>query len=414
MVVRVEAIYEGGSYELARDNQTGLYMTEIEALKRRLQTDERYSYYPVMLRVTDDAGNITIRTISDVEFGADLLLIVREEQIYPLKFIAANTNGEELGYIKDASMIDMDLGSTNDFELQYDADIWNPEYCSWRYRIYIPNTEYGGLVEEVRTDTKGNTITWSGYTWRGLLSQKIIQPPPNQTHLTVSGDANNIIRDIVGSRFGSLFVVDGELSRIQIQNYQFDRFCTVLSGLEKMLSTQNARLKIYYRQGDSGGMNGCVHLCAVPIMDWSNDLEYSQDGKLNFTTVDYRRGINHLICAGEGEGVDRTLIHLYVQSDGTIGERQYYIDLDEREALYAYTSAESVEQLKRDGATRLKELMNYTQLSASIENVDVDMGDIVGGRDRITGLTLSQPIINKILRTQNGNTTVEYKLKGEE
>ena len=57
MVVSAEAIYDGGTYELARDNQTGLYTAKIEAIRRLPRTDEPYSYYPVMLRITDDAGN---------------------------------------------------------------------------------------------------------------------------------------------------------------------------------------------------------------------------------------------------------------------------------------------------------------------------------------------------------------------
>ena len=413
-IMLVEAIFEGDVYELQRDNQTGFYKTEIEALKRKLQTSEKYSYYPIMLRVTDDAGNVTVRTISNIDIGSDLLLVVREEQLFPLKFIIANQNGEELGFIKDANRIDMDLGSTNDFELKLDASVWDEENYNWRYRIYIPNTEYGGLLEERRTSTLENSVIWGGYTWRGLLSQKIIQPPAGETHLTVSGEANKIIEDVIGNRFGSLFVVDLEDSGIEISSYKFDRYCTVLSGLEKMLATKNARLKIYYRQGEPGSLGGAVHLCAVSMTDWSEQLEYSQDGHLNFTTKDYRRGINHLICAGSGEGENRTILHLYVQKDGRIGNTQYFFGLDERESLYSYTTMADVEQLRKEGVEHLKELINYSQMKVSIQDVDVDMGDIVGGRDRLTGMYLKKPIVNKILITQDGITSVEYKLKGEE
>ena len=67
----------------------------------------------------------------------------------------------------------------------------------------------------------------------------------------------------------------------------------------------------------------------------------------------------------------------------------------------------------KDGTNRLLELANYTEMDATIDNVDVDIGDIVGGRDRLTGMSLKQPVERKILKTQNGKTTVEYKLKGE-
>ena len=269
-------------------------------------------------------------------------------------------------------------------------------------------------MEEQQTSTKDNRITWRGYTWRGLLSQKLIYPPEGQTHLTVSGDANTIIQDILGNRFGSLFCAETKESGIQIKNFQFDRYCSILSGLEKMLAAKNARLQIIYRQGNPGEYGGQVVVGAVPVTDWSEELECSQDGKMHFTTKDSRMGINHLVCAGEGEGIDRKILHLYVQKDGSIGQTQYYKGLDEREALYSYTSVEDDTKLLEEGEKRLRELMNYKQMDATISDVDVEIGDIVGGRDRITGMSLQKPIVNKILRMNNGIPSVEYKLKGEE
>lgn len=415
MVVKAEAVYEGGTYELARDNQTRYYKAKIQAVKRSPPTSERYSYYPVMLRITDDAGNVAVKTISDAEIGDDLLLIVREDQLFPLKYTVANRQGEELGYVKDANLIDLDLGDTNDFALELSADAWSEEMYNWGYRLFIPGTEFGGLLEQRETSTAANTVTWKGYTWRGLLSQKIIEPPVGQSHLTVSGEANRIIAQVLGNRFGSLFTADDTNSGIQITSYKFDRYCTLLDGLEKMLFQAGARLKICYDQGDPAVLNACVRLCAVPVTDWSGQLEYSQDGgKIKFSTIDYRRGVNHLICAGSGEEEARTVLHLYVQKDGTIGDKPYYTGLDERAALYSYTSAEDADELREDGIKRLTELMNYTGMDATLDDIDVDIGDIVGGRDRLTGMYLAQPVTGKILRTQDGTTTIEYKLKGEE
>lgn len=415
MVVKAEAIYEGGIYELAKNNQTGYYWTKVKALKRSPTTAEKYSYYPVMLRITDDAGNVTIKTVSDTEIGEDLILIVREEQLFPLVYTVANDLGEELGYVKDADLIDLEIGETNDFELDLSADAWTEEMYNWGYRLFIPGTEYGGLLEQRKTSTSSNTVTWIGHTWRGLLSQKIIQPPTGQSHLTVSGEANNIIGQVLGDRFGPLFVASAEDSGIEISTYQFDRYCTLLDGLEKMLSSAGAKLKISYEQGTPGNLDAVVRLSAVPVVDWSEQLEYSQDGgKIKFATDDYRRGINHLICAGSGEEEERTVLHLYVQEDGSIGDEQYYFGLEEREALYSYTSAQDIDKLREDGIKRLTELMNYTEMTATLDDVDVDIGDIVGGRDRITGMSLRQPVIGKVLRTKNGETTIEYKLKGED
>ena len=410
MVVSVEAICEDATYPLEKDNKTGFYTAKIEPIKK-FKVGEESNYCPIMLCITDSKGNAFTKTISDAEIKDDLLLI-KEEQLFPLKFIVANEKGEELEYIKEANRIDIELGENNDFELELSADTWKEEVYNWGYRIFIPNTEYGGLLEERKTSTGQGTVTWLGYTWRGLLNQKIIQPPDNQTHLVVSGDANKIIKGIIGSRFDALFVVETEASGIEFKNYQFDRYCTVLDGLEKMLASKQARLKISYKQGTPGLLDSAVSLSAVPVTDWSEYLEYSQDGRLTFTTEDYRRGINHLICAGEGEGTERKILHLYVQKDGSIGETQYYTGLEEREALYSYTSMEDLERLKKDGIRQLESLRNYRGMEAHINNVDVDIGDMVGGRDRVTGMSIQQPVVGKILTIKDDEIDVEYKLKG--
>lgn len=413
MVIRAEAIYDGGTYLLSHDNQTGLYTAEIEALQRKLRTDEKFSYYPIMLRVTDDAGGVTVRTITDAEIGNDLLLMVREEDLFPMKFITSTSRGIEMGFIKNANSIDLDLGDTSDFAIEIDADQWDSTYLNYGHLIYIPGTEYGGIIEDRATSTKLNTVTWYGDTWRGLLDKKIIQPPAGQDYLSVTGEANTVIRQVLGNRFGSLFVADEENSGIAINNYKFDRYVTLLSGLEKMLQTKGAKLRIYYKQGE-GLEAGAVHLRAVPITDWSDTLEYSQDGHMDFSTRDYRRGINHLICAGKGDGADRLVVHLYVQKDGSIGDKQYYYGLNEKEALYSFTSADEAEQLREYGTSRLKELMNYKQFNVDVNNVEVDIGDIVGGRDRITGMEAKLPVTGKIIKVADGIVSIEHKIKGDE
>ena len=330
-----------------------------------------------------------------------------------LKFIVADTQGRELGYLKKNISIDMDLGDTNDFELEVNTDAWDEALYSWGHRIFIPGTEYGGLLEERKTSASDGTGRWIGYTWRGLLNQKIVQPPAGQTHLTVSGEMNQIIREVIGGRFGSLFTGSAEDSGIYVDSYQFEPYCTLLDGLTRLLSAQNARLSIYYEQGEPAGPGGQICVCAVPAADWSDELEYSQDGKMSFATQDYRRGINHLICVGKKNDDERAVLHLYVQKDGTIGDARHYYGLDEREAVY-HASSSDPDQLRENGTERLLKLMNWKQMEVTVNDIDIAIGDIVGGRDRITGMTLQKPVVNKVLRFDSGIMSVEYKLKGEE
>ena len=141
--------------------------------------------------------------------------------------------------------------------------------------------------------------------------------------------------------------------------------------------------------------------------------EYDQECSINLDIEDYRAGVNHLVCAGEGENQDRTILHLYVQEDGTIGDEQYYYGLDEVAAVYIFTSADA-NQLRQDGTKRLKDLQNYKKCQMTIEDVDLEIGDIVAGYDEVTDTTVMKPNKKKILKINDGQLTIDYEVKGDD
>ena len=56
--------------------------------------------------------------------------------------------------------------------------------------------------------------------------------------------------------------------------------------------------------------------------------------------------------------------------------------------------------------------MSYDMTMTKIEGV-IDIGDIVGGRDYLTGIAMTKPISRKIWTISSGKEKIEYKLKGE-
>ena len=131
------------------------------------------------------------------------------------------------------------------------------------------------------------------------------------------------------------------------------------------------------------------------------------------TIRDYRRGINHLICLGKGELTERLVLHLYVQSDGSIGSEKCYTGIDERTAVYEYSGADDENTLRENGEKRLKDLMDYQELKMTADDVDLEIGDVVAGRDRNTGSYLKKPIIGKILKVNGLSEKVSYSVEGE-
>lgn len=333
-----------------------------------------------------------------------------------MDFIIADADRLEVGLLPADAELDIDLSmdadnksGCNDMELKVTAKLDFFQYGSY---LFCPGTEYGGRVLDLKRSTDSVTNIWYLDTWRRMLGQSIIEPPAGEAYRTVSGiDANAVITELLRGQYDSIFRVPDQPSGI-ILSGQFDRYVTLLDGLNKLLAEQAAKLKITTVQGSTGEAFS-VQIEAVPIIDYSEEIEYSQDNRVNLTIRDYRRGINHLICLGRGELTERMVRHIYIQKDGSIGPEKYYMGLDERTATLDYANAEDEADLLKTGNKELLKLANYKKLEMEVQDMDLDIGDIVAGRDRVTGTYLAKPIINKVLKIKKGKETITYKVKGD-
>lgn len=333
-----------------------------------------------------------------------------------MDFIMADAERMELGFLPADMELDLDLSKDadnksgcNDAELTVPTAFTDVGYGSF---VFCPGTEYGGRILDLKRSTASTSSVWFLDTWRRMLGQSIIEPPEGAAYLEVEGDANTIISSLLAGRFGGFFVVPEEVSGIEVSG-RFDRYTTLLDGLNKLLAAHEARIKITALQGGPGEAFQ-VRVEAVPIVDYSEEIEYSQDNRVNLTIRDYRRGINHLICLGSGELTERMVRHLYIQEDGSIGDVQFYTGLDERTAAFDYPNAEDEAELLESGKDELLELTNYKKLEMSVEDLDLEIGDIVAGRDRETGTYLRKQIVNKVLKIKKGKETISYKVKGDD
>lgn len=325
-----------------------------------------------------------------------------------MEFIACDAQKMELGLLLESVSVDLDIGDTNDAEI-----IAEKGYLDYGMYLICPGTEYGVLLEEKDSWTNGEEETWRGNTFRGFLKQFIICPPQGQDYLTVNGDAHDILRKVLGNAFDGMFMIPEEPSGI-VLNGNFDRYTDALTGFTKLLDAKGARLNIEIKQGDSNEPF-FVALSAVPKSNLSAEIEYSQDSQVAVHFTDYKRGINHLICLGKGELKDRQVVHLYVQEDGSIAQdKPYYTGLKERTAVYDYKDVESLEELIKGGTERLRELMDYRKMEVNVQDLEAQIGDTIAGRDYDTGFYLKKPIVGKIVRVQDGEISVEYKVEGED
>lgn len=321
----------------------------------------------------------------------------------------ADKTGKEICELIDVTL-DAEINGEKTFELSVKAGS-SFNRMEVDQRIYFPGTEIGGVIKGVETDTSTGLVTYDGFMWRGLMSKKIIEPPTGSDYYIANGELNEILRNLIEPMFGGTIIVPHINTGVIISNYKFDRYCTLLDGCEKLLKSIGYRLNIIYNPGEPNGC-GWVEISAEKIKDRSNEIELSQDSQLNFKMYRNEKTITHLIVLGKGELQERTVIHLYLQKDGTIGHDRYYQGIDNLEEIYENTSAET-EELEKLGKEKFRELIGQSTFEMDVQKmgIDVPIGDIVGGRDYITGMEMAAPIGNIVIKMQNGIITKDYKLE---
>ncbi|MEE1164547.1 MAG: hypothetical protein UHU21_12750 [Lachnospiraceae bacterium] len=319
--------------------------------------------------------------------------------------IVADANGAEVRSLLFTEY-DFEIGDTeNSFLVTCLRSEW--ETITDGSRIYIPGTEYGGLFKRLKTNTKNGTISVGGYTWRGMLQNKILCPDAGDDYATDSGELNAIIGARVSAAFPGLFVGSNESTGIEV-DYQYNRYVTLYDGLKAMLKSVGYKMRISYDME-----TGKVIVEAVPIVDYSSQIEYSSDMNANYYMTQEGTGVNHLICLGQGELAEREVVHLYVDGNGNISQTQTFYGADEIAQVYDYAGA-ARNDLIQSGTDQLKQLRNQNSFRMDLETViDVEIGDIVGGRDYTSGMRMTAPITTKVVTWRNGFETTEYKLSDD-
>lgn len=305
--------------------------------------------------------------------------------------------------VLSAHAFDLSFGaSENDFEMTLGANEPALEFGAF---VYIEGTEYGGTVDGRKITSDGESITYMGRTWHGMLNSKVIEPDAGEDYLIVSGEANEVLASMI-ARLGlsGAFTAASVESGVNISNYQFHRYCKGYDGLRDMLGDNGAKLKIKWQDRS-------VVLYAEPIVDYTKDPADSDMATI--TVEQYSRKVNHLVCLGKGDLAEREVIHLYVDQFGRIGSTQYYTGVDEYADTYDNSSTENLES---DGIKKLKELLSTDKAEIDVAETDspmYDIGDIVGATELKTGVKVSETVTQKIVKISNGAVRTEYKTGGD-
>ena len=313
-----------------------------------------------------------------------------------------NQKKEDLGVMKDHNF-DLAFGvDENDFECTIPTV---NHCCEESYFLYIEGTEYGGIIDKIKVNSKQEEVTYMGRTWHGILESKIIEPDAEEAYLILSGEANEVLSFLV-ARMGldGLFRVSEEDSGITIDSYQMHRYVAGFTGIRKMLKASGAKLHISFSEG-------MVELSAVPLVDYTQDEQFDTD-QMDFVIQKNFHPVNHVICLGKGELTEREVIHVYADASGEISEEQIFFGLDEITAKYDNSNAESTEELKQGGIDIIKESWNSNTVTFDFD-ADAfvyDIGDVVGAREIVTGTEVAADITKKIVNIKRETITIQYEV----
>ena len=313
-----------------------------------------------------------------------------------IKLVYTDQARIEQGYLHNFSA-DVDVANDKDFEITVAQDNNILQGGSW---WYINNTEYGGIVDNVGVVTADREIRYTGRNLRGILCDKIIEPPMGADYKIVSGDAVTVINKLLEEAgLSSTYRMTGE--SWNVLSFQFNRYVSLYDGICALLSTQNRVLRLVIK-------DGYVTMSSAVPYDYTEDKDCMRTD-INYNITQIKNRYNHLICLGQGELKDRQVLHLYVDSQGNITDTQVYTGMEERTAVYDYSSATDMDELKSGGIARLQEL-NADSLDMTLPDMSMQIGDITGGTEKITGATVKKQITNIIAKIDDNSIDIEYSV----
>lgn len=305
---------------------------------------------------------------------------------------------EDVAAVDDFEL-DMAIGDDeNDFELSLpDSAPRLSEGCL----AYVDGTDFGGVVDSVESVTTrlGTSLSYYGRTWSGILANRVVVPPSGSDRFESRGEANECIRALIAHLgLGDVFSAPMGDSGIRL-DYKWERFCDAWHGLLACLKSSGLKPVMRFEHGS-------VVLSASPSRQWGGD----GDDVVDFTIRRDSRPVNHLVCAGSGEGASRNVVHFYADENGKVSHAQSLFGIDEVSALYDYSNA-GEDELEEKGAKKLEDYQVEGEVSVSVrEGVSgIEVGDTVVGREDRFGIEVAAEIVKKVAKVSHGAARVEYE-----
>lgn len=333
-----------------------------------------------------------------------------------MELIHANAARNELGAVRDMQSFDAEISTRTDageagnsWQLRLGAESWQASPIQQGHYLYVDGTEWGGPVEKVAHSTLEGIITLSGCTWRGMLQRKVICPPEGNAHLLFNEVAvRKLLAEVVLPQLGELFSVsDEQADALLTASFRYE---AMLRGLRRVLAAAGLGMDVRYSSA-----RRMAEISTRRLQNFADSIDLSQDYGMDIrTTSGSLTGYNHVVALGRGELTERQVLQLYRLDNGTITDKapSWAGTLKERAQVYDYSSAETEEELRKGAVARLNEYAQTSSLELDASELDIpaQLGDIVGARDRVTGMAGQAPITGMILKMSSAGITIEKRV----
>ena len=186
----------------------------------------------------------------------DMIFIHADETRNELRAVDGILNADmEINIAPAAEIID------NTWSMTVPEKVWEQAPVLEGHWIYWPWTEWGGEVSLVKHSTADRSVTMEGPTFRGILYQKRLIPPTDADYLVIDDqDANEVIREAVGGRYGSLVHVSDETYGKDLSVSW--RYQALATGIQNALRDAQLRLNVIY-----DNVRGSIVLSAAKVTD---------------------------------------------------------------------------------------------------------------------------------------------------
>lgn len=322
-----------------------------------------------------------------------------------MDLVVADSAGADLLWLSDFDL-ESEQGWGDGVDNTFDLAVRDPAAplpeAAWR--VYADGTDTGGLVTgySVKSERTGLEVHWTGRTWCGVLASRLLWPDAGKDYLTLSGDANDVIRSVVSRlELGSLFRVPAAAAGRGV-SYRCSRDePDAWTNLRLAMRSAGMRLSAVWA-------HGACELSAVPVVDWGSRVD---SDLMDFDIERDLLPVNHVLAAGKGELSKRQTADAWADRDGFQTSKRAMAGVFEVELFHDASSSEG-DDLREQASDKLLGEQGGGSVSVTLRDeagAALALGDLVTARRYAPNVEVTAEVSAAVATASPAGAATSYK-----